>query len=1064
MPNFRRKTDLSEYKGVLPYASELFGVYQSLIGWKSKRQLDRINSTLSKENKPLLSRLSPYLESKATINFNDDCSISADDLSPAEFAGPKLKTQDSVVLEQISKKLEDYGKIPTNKDEWQLLVDNDFLTEILRTKVLEHYNQMSTKCCEENDVTPIEEITDTKDLSLQPEDSVLPYEKKANCLDEVRDGIANEAVIAGAIKELVSNGKVTELNKIFYTNLAIDSRHSFLQTLIKSDIDYSDPYLTFDPKKDIKNVTLSPLGIVHLHRQYFFELDTFLGTPTGHVWLSPGSQVELIEVSTRKTITEKTIETFIDSTKITDTSKTQKDEISEAVKEENLEDLKLGFTATANQTWGTGSASATANLNMHNTQKVAREKTHKRMRTQSEHLSSEIRENYKSTFKTVTEVTDTSSKRHLLANNTKKLINYELRRKMRQVGVQVQDVGTYLCWETFVDDPGKNLGLAELVHYAQPIDLVEVPDPEKIPEPSDQPYCFKVNAPWNFDTRQGQNGSFVVLTTVDVPPAPEGYEVKVVEGIIPAAQVSASGEDFHMVWNFGTKFKGPKQLEIGAIFGSGGMRWEEHVDFVVSVTITYTPTEDKRKEIQKLNDEQVRAHKTAKNEMKRKTKEAYYNAVKERLELASGINKRKFEELREEERIIIYRRLIRSLMTETLYEDKIGQLYDESKRDVGRHVLSELLNSIFDIDKMLYFVAPEWWKPRNRESQLTYKDIQRQLNDNIITWSESPDRINNYLITEKTPPAPMGSSLGWLLQLDGDNLRNTFLNAPWVKAIIPIRPGKEQAALNWLKNVNVEGSDGLNADYHASEDELNEIKIGLELAPEATVTVQNAIDFLCLQVAEKHAESNKVRSYPPTEINDDNQVTATPVDKVFEYGFNPLKDGFRVNPNDPNRDPNNGDKNFQVYDQWIEILPTDQVVPVEVVYDPITGRQIQVKPDPETVRPEVNEIIIIDDSVISSTPDNAQILENASQEHVSETQAPVGAIRPYPEGKIFKLNNPYMRDGKGETDIQAIQRAVGVNPDGVYGPITEKAVRAYQNRMGLKVDGIVGQKTWNVLF
>ena len=53
----------------------------------------------------------------------------------------------------------------------------------------------------------------------------------------------------------------------------------------------------------------------------------------------------------------------------------------------------------------------------------------------------------------------------------------------------------------------------------------------------------------------------------------------------------------------------------------------------------------------------------------------------------------------------------------------------------------------------------------------------------------------------------MGSSLGWLLQLDGDNLRNAFLNAPWVKAVVPIRPGRERAAFNWLQRVGVEGSE-----------------------------------------------------------------------------------------------------------------------------------------------------------------------------------------------------------------------------------------------------------------
>ena len=60
------------------------------------------------------------------------------------------------------------------------------------------------------------------------------------------------------------------------------------------------------------------------------------------------------------------------------------------------------------------------------------------MRQQTDKLSSEIRKIFKTTFKTTTEITDISSTRHVLANNTLKLINYELRRKMRQVGVQVQ--------------------------------------------------------------------------------------------------------------------------------------------------------------------------------------------------------------------------------------------------------------------------------------------------------------------------------------------------------------------------------------------------------------------------------------------------------------------------------------------------------------------------------------------------------------------------------------------------------------------------------------------------
>ncbi len=69
--------------------------------------------------------------------------------------------------------------------------------------------------------------------------------------------------------------------------------------------------------------------------------------------------------------------------------------------------------------------------------------------------------------------------------------------------------------------------------------------------------------------------------------------------------------------------------------------------------------------------------------------------------------------------------------------------------------------------------------------------------------------------------------------------------------------------------------------------------------------------------------------FPANEINDDNRVSATPVDKVYEHGFYPLQGGLRAVTSQP----------FEVFDQWIEVLPTDQVVPVEVAYDPKTGRQ-----------------------------------------------------------------------------------------------------------------------------
>src|SRR5206468_4426669 len=134
----------------------------------------------------------------------------------------------------------------------------------------------------------------------------------------------DESAMAGALLALFEQKLYPQLESLFYQRQALDLKavNSEIASLLNAD----DPFATFDPKKDVKNVSLSPLGIVHLFRQYFFELDTFLGTPTGHVWLSPGSSVELIEVSTRRVYTERIIEQSTETTQKTERSTTDHDE------------------------------------------------------------------------------------------------------------------------------------------------------------------------------------------------------------------------------------------------------------------------------------------------------------------------------------------------------------------------------------------------------------------------------------------------------------------------------------------------------------------------------------------------------------------------------------------------------------------------------------------------------------------------------------------------------------------------------------------------------------------
>ncbi|MEV4582168.1 hypothetical protein AB0K16_53965 [Nonomuraea jabiensis] len=78
---------------------------------------------------------------------------------------------------------------------------------------------------------------------------------------------------------------------------------------------------------------LSPVGLVNLFREYFFEFDTFLGGPVGHLWISPGGMVEVVESSTRRTLVERTAE---ETSHKVEESLTEQDDLADAVKEDNV--------------------------------------------------------------------------------------------------------------------------------------------------------------------------------------------------------------------------------------------------------------------------------------------------------------------------------------------------------------------------------------------------------------------------------------------------------------------------------------------------------------------------------------------------------------------------------------------------------------------------------------------------------------------------------------------------------------------------------------------------------
>jgi hypothetical protein len=58
------------------------------------------------------------------------------------------------------------------------------------------------------------------------------------------------------------------------------------------------------------------------------------------------------------------------------------------------------------------------------------------------------------------------------------------------------------------------------------------------------------------------------------------------------------------------------------------------------------------------------------------------------------------------------------------------------------------------------------------------------------------------------------------------------------------------------------------------------------------------------------------------------------------------------------------------------------------------------------------------------------------------------------------VTRPTLQLGDKGPFVTALQRHLGLVPDGVFGPLTLAAVKKFQHDKGLDVDGVVGPKTW----
>ena len=88
----------------------------------------------------------------------------------------------------------------------------------------------------------------------------------------------------------------------------------------------------------------------------------------------------------------------------------------------------------------------------------------------------------------------------------------------------------------------------------------------------------------------------------------------------------------------------------------------------------------------------------------------------------------------------------------------------------------------------------------------------------------------------------------------------------------------------------------------------------------------------------------------------------------------------------------------------------------------------------------------------------------AAAQTSSSLQASVASESPANRAIEIREGGLPLHLGSSGDLVAHVQRALGLTADGVFGPQTDSAVRAYQARAGLAVDGVVGPITWASLF
>jgi hypothetical protein len=525
---------------------------------------------------------------------------------------------------------------------------------------------------------------------------------------------------------------------------------------------------------------LSPIGIAHYYRQLYFNKEEGVGPIEQAFTIAPLETFEVILQTVRRQSHEEVLSQGLEVVSESAVEEKNLDEVSDKVSSMVQQDVSASMSANASGGVGVWQVGASASASYGVSSQRGREYSARRLKEVTTRASERITKSFSIKTTDTLEVTETSTTRRVIRNESVSPVSYGLRRVLRRVNVKVQDLGPKLVWQIYLRDPGAGLARSRFVHFREsgPITVPEIP-PGCPPRPAGgvETESTSTSIKWN-------GAKHMYYVTIVVRPGADrvvtGVRIDTItdlEGGGKDDEAPAPHNEFDLgsTWDPGTR---TYTADIGILPG-------DSATVQVSYSYTWDPSESVMAAWEAKRQEAVAV---ATEEALTKQFEQNKTLITEK----SKTKARPANDLRMEERYEVMNRMVSYLF---------GRGDDPSE---PTPLEIEYFHRYFDIEAIFTYTHPSWWKPRYASKTVS---LGREA----------------YELTADSEPAPLGSSLGWMIQLDGDRRRNEFINSPWARICLPMRPGREREAVGWLAK-HLEGEVGYDAVNGVLADLLVEIE------------------------------------------------------------------------------------------------------------------------------------------------------------------------------------------------------------------------------------------------